>query len=57
MLLRKSQEKISTFIVLYSIEKNPLVSGPVYFKPMLFKGRLYFEYFNAKIQGKQFKLT
>ena len=28
--------------VIFTIEKNPCVSGPVQFKPVLFKGQLYF---------------
>lgn len=41
MLLKKLQGRENTFTVLYVfVDKNLYISGPVYFKPMLFKGPL-----------------
>ena len=38
LILRKHKE--NTFITFYCIEKKPRISGPMQFKPVLFKGRL-----------------
>lgn len=39
MLLRKSKGRENTIRVL--IERNPHISGPLQFQPMLFNGQLY----------------
>ena len=39
-MLLKSQGRENTYIVLYSLKKNPQVSGVTQFKPVLLKGQL-----------------